>query len=134
MLLTKECDYGIRIIRTLADGFKKTVEAICEAEHIPSKYAYKITKKLEHAGLLKSLRGRDGGYLLVKPLDEITLYDIIAAVDSKMFVFECLRDDISCPLNTKDEPCGVHKEFSIIQDILINSLTKNTLQDVFKNV
>ncbi|MCL2421255.1 MAG: Rrf2 family transcriptional regulator [Defluviitaleaceae bacterium] len=130
MLLTKECDYGIRIIRTLSNGTKKTVEAICEAEHIPRQYAYKILKKLEQAGFLISLRGRDGGYQLVKSLGTFTLYDVITAVDEKLFVFECLKDGISCPLNTKKSPCAIHKEFALVQNMLKDSLTSKFMDEI----
>jgi len=133
MLLTKECDYSVRIVRTLSDGSKKTVEAISEAEHIPNKFAYKILKKLEHAGFLKSLRGRSGGYQISIPLDKITIYDIVTAVDNKLLVSECLQKDTTCPNNTEENPCAVHKEFEEIQEILKKSLTKKSMQEILRS-
>ena len=130
MLLTKECDYGTRIIRALMDGEKRTVAAICDMEHIPVPYAYKILKKLEHAGLLQSLRGRDGGYRLAKPLEMITLYDIAIAVDENLLIFECLDNDKHCSFHRLDQPCAVHLEFERLQDCLVAEMRAKTMQEI----
>jgi len=130
MLLTKECDYGVRIVRGLADGRKKTVNALCKKEQIPVPYAYKILKKLEQAGLLHSLRGRDGGYQLARSLDEMTLYNIFAAVDEQLFIFECLDDKKICPFHRPQEPCSVHLELERLQDVLIGEMRAKTMRQV----
>ena len=64
MLFTKECDYAIRIMRALSSGELISVSRICEMEHLPSAMTYKITRKLEKSGFLKSCRGTNGGYAL----------------------------------------------------------------------
>jgi len=130
MFLTKECDYGIRVIRALAGNELRNVEAICECEHIPSQYAYKILKKLEKGGFVKSQRGRDGGYQLVKPLDSITLLDLAAAINDKLFLNECLRDDRPCKRNDELEPCSVHVELERIQGVLAGELSKKTIAEI----
>ena len=131
MLLTKECDYGTRIIRALADGTKKTMAEICDKERIPSQYAYKIIKKLESAKLLGIQRGRVGGYTLSKPLDAVTLYDVYKAVDDNMFVSECLRDDRQCPFKgSGTKGCTVHMELARIQNMLICELQKKTMLEL----
>ena len=130
MLLTKECDYGLRIIRSLKDKEKKTVKTICELEHIPHKYAYKILKKLQKAGLVQNRRGPKGGYLLIKPLNSFTLYDVINAVDERLFLFECLRDKNLCPCNREDMPCLVHMELVRLQDLLISEMKVKSMEEV----
>ena len=75
MLFTKECDYAIRIMRALSSGELISVSRICEMEHLPSAMTYKITRKLEKSGFLKSCRGTNGGYALNLKLAEISLYD-----------------------------------------------------------
>jgi len=130
MLLTKECDYAVRIIRILSDARKKTVKTICDTEYIPEKYAYKILKKLEHAGFVQSVRGRDGGYYLSKTLSSFTIYDIAHAVDNSIFVFECLQDKTFCPHKTSDTSCSAHLEFERIQNILINEMQSKTINEI----
>jgi len=131
IFLTKECDYGIRIIRTLADGRKQKVKEICDAEHIPEQYAYKIIKKLEHGGFVQSLRGRDGGYQLVKSLDAFSIYDIVSAIDENMLLFECLRKDNACPnKGDSSKPCAVHHELERIQKILVDEMRRKTISNI----
>jgi len=124
MLLTKESDYGIRTIRALATDEKKTVLEICEAEHIPNQYAYKILKKLEHAGFVHSVRGRNGGYCLSKPLHTYTIYDVVVALDENFAVFECLRENSSCEFKEAEHTCTVHLEFIRLQQMLVDEMRK----------
>jgi len=129
MLLTRECDYGLRIIRALATGQKTTAEEICAAESIPGQFAYKILKKLERAGFLQSSRGRDGGYWLVKRLDSVSVYDVVSSIDENLFINECLRNDRPCIRNNEDT-CSVHKELDRIQTILVEELRRKPIVEV----
>jgi len=129
MLLTKECDYGIRVIRALADGKKNTAENICKKEQIPGQYAYKIIKKLEKAGFVKSIRGRGGGYKLLIPLDSITLYDIISAIGNNLCLSECLLEGFVCPIEG-NSLCVIHKELGRIQNVFINEMKKETMANL----
>jgi len=127
MLLTKECDYAIRVVRSLADLEKKSVKTICEHEQIPQFFAYKILKKLEHAGIVHSHRGTYGGYQLAKKLDDITLYKIVSVIEENWFLNECLQPGYTCPQNTNGNNCGVHQELERIQGLLVNALKEKSL-------
>ena len=52
MMITRESDYAIRIIRALKDGELLPLEQICQRELVPKQFAYKILKKLERSGLV----------------------------------------------------------------------------------
>jgi len=133
MFLTKECDYGVRVIRALADGKKKTVETIAEEEHIPSKYAYKIVKKLERGGFVYSTRGRGGGYRILKSLDSFTLVDIVVSVDPGRYVNECLREESVCTFkHNPDGPCLVHQELARLQTLVIDALNAKTMDQILR--
>ena len=133
MLLTRECDYGVRIIRALADGTKKTVEVIASEEHIPVKYTYKIIKKLVKSDFVHSTRGRIGGYKLNKPLDSFSLFDIIKAVDAKRYVNECLRQDFTCHFkDNADNVCSVHLELVHVQSQIESVLDARTMDEVLQ--
>ena len=73
MLITRECDYAIRIIRALSPGDIMNVPTICEKESLTSAITYKMARKLEKAGLIKSYRGSAGGYALNCDLEHTTL-------------------------------------------------------------
>ena len=58
MILTRETDYALRIIRAVSDGSQKSVVHIAEEHLIPQQFAYKIVRKLHRAGILSVTRGR----------------------------------------------------------------------------
>jgi len=131
MFLTRECDYGIRVIRSLADGTKKTIDVIASEEHIPKKYAYKIVKKLEHGGLVQSTRGRGGGYRLSKDLDSFTIADIITSIDANRYINDCLKDKSECPIRDHETtPCTVHSELKRIQSLVLDELNAKPVSQV----
>lgn len=106
------------------------MDEICQAEHIPCQYAYKILKKLQRAAFLQITHGRGGGYQLIKPLHTFTLYDVITAVDENLFLFECLRDDKFCPFKAAEKPCAIHQEFERTQKQLVEELQRKPMSKV----
>ena len=80
MLITRETDYALRILRSLAQGSCLTVGELAEKETLPLKFTYKIIKKLEKAGIIRIIRGVNGGCQLEADLHEISLYDLVGAV------------------------------------------------------
>ena len=130
MFLTRECDYAVRVVRSLADDEKKPVNMICEEEHVPVYFAYKILKKLEKAKIVKATRGAIGGYQLAQKLNKITLLDIVAAVDSELLINACLKEGFDCPRNTDDHCCKVHVELCEIQDRLVAMLQEKTMDQL----
>jgi len=134
MFITKECDYAIRVVRGLADGELKTVKSVCEKEDIPYSFAYKILKKLEREGIVTAFRGNTGGYQLVKGLDELNLFDIVQAVDKRLYINECLEEGHDCSRNGVSERCMVHQEFIRIQEILDRALQEKTVLEIVSDV
>ena len=63
---------------------------------ICSAMTYKITRKLEKSGFLKSCRGTNGGYALNLKLAEISLYDLCAAIDPDILLLECMKEGYPC--------------------------------------
>jgi len=130
MFLTKECDYAIRIIRSLAGMSLMTVKTISENELIPQPFSYKILKRLERAGIVKSYRGPAGGYKLVMPLSGLTMFDVVNAVDDGLFVSECLQEGFECPHRSRGNICRVHSELLRLQELMINAMNEKQLSEV----
>jgi Rrf2 family protein len=130
MFITKESDYAVRIIRELAHGERETVEIICRKEQVPHQYGYKILKKLEKGGLVRSYRGTNGGYSLAKPTGDMTLFDVVQAVDGDILFTECLGHDFNCPLNHGGSKCRVHREFARIQALILAGLREKPLAEI----
>ncbi|GHV81011.1 Rrf2 family transcriptional regulator [Spirochaetia bacterium] len=132
MFITKEADYGARIIRELADGGRKTVQDICNGELVPFQYGYKILKKLEKAGIVQGYRGANGGYALEKSTGEITLFDVITAVDENPLLNECLGRGYRCPRNGRGKKrCGIHTELARVQALIVAGLKEKRLSEIF---
>lgn len=130
MFLTKESDYGVRIIRALSHGKKMSVKDICDEEHVPQQYSYKILKKLEKSGMVESFRGAYGGYGLRKSLNDITLYDIITAIESNLNIIDCMDVDVNCINNSGEKICKVHQELCCIQSSLIKQLKEKSMSEI----
>ncbi|MDR2089403.1 MAG: Rrf2 family transcriptional regulator [Clostridiales Family XIII bacterium] len=130
MLISKECDYAVRIVRALADGGKKTAEDIGRKENIPHQFAYKILKKLERSGLVRAFRGKAGGYALTKGIDEFSLYDVFSAVEERVILTACLQKDFVCPMNEDGTHCRVHREFIRLQELLFAGLKEKKVSEV----
>jgi Rrf2 family protein len=129
MFITKETDYAVRIIRELAGGERETVETICKNEQVPHQYGYKILKKLEKGGMVRSYRGTNGGYALAKRTGDITLFDVVQAVDRDSLFTECLGHGYSCPMNHGGRRCKVHGEFARIQSLILKGLREKSLAE-----
>ncbi len=84
MRITAKADYAVRAMVELAaagpEGFTKG-DAIATGQAIPVKFLENILGDLRHAGLVRSQRGADGGYRLGRPAAEITVADVIRAVE-----------------------------------------------------
>jgi Rrf2 family protein len=83
--LSARVDYALRAMSELAAaGAPRTVEQLSGAQHIPNKYLESILGELRRGGLLRSQRGPDGGYRLARPAAEISIADIIRALDGEL--------------------------------------------------
>lgn len=130
MLFTRESDYAIRIVRALKEE-KLTIKTICERELLPEAFAYKIIKKLAKSEIVEIKRGANGGYSLKKDLNELTLYDVIIAVDPDFAVMECIHS--FCNRNGSNGMCKVHKELIYIQNQVEMLLKRRSLKEILED-
>ena len=86
MRVTAKADYGVRAVIELAAGGGDPVkrDTIVAAQQIPPKFLENILSELRHAGLVESQRGSDGGYWLSRPPEEITVADVMRAVEGPL--------------------------------------------------
>jgi Rrf2 family protein len=84
--VSAKVDYAVRAAAELAAAGPGPVkgEALSQAQGIPLKFLENILGELRHAGLVRSQRGAEGGYWLAKPADEITIADVIRAVEGPL--------------------------------------------------
>jgi Rrf2 family protein len=87
-------DYGLRALLELARlGEPATAESIATAQHLPTKFLAAILNDLRRAGLVLSQRGLSGGYRLGRPASEITVADVMRALDGPLAEVRGLRPE-----------------------------------------
>ena len=86
MRVSAKADYAVRAAVELAGAESPPVkgEALAQAQDIPLKFLENILGELKHAGMVRSQRGAEGGYWLARPADEITIADVIRAVEGPL--------------------------------------------------
>jgi len=88
MRVSAKTDYALRAAVELAaaagDGTPVKGERLATSQSIPLRFLENILLQMRHAGLIESRRGADGGYKLAKPPEEITLADVIRAIDGPL--------------------------------------------------
>lgn len=104
---------------------------------IPYHYLAKILQNLSHKGLLQSVKGRTGGFALRLPVDQITLFQVIDAVDGSSIKHTCVMGFGEC---SEDNPCALHNEwvrlrsglFEVLNDKNVTQLAKEMKKPVYQ--
>lgn len=88
MKLSLKVEYACQVLAQLGYTYKRAelphIEELAKLEAVPSNYLVQILNDLRTAGLINSKRGKQGGYALARPPEEISLYDIMKAVEGEV--------------------------------------------------
>ena len=128
--ITNQADYALRAMLYLARlGVGKRVPSsvIAEEMNMSRIFLSRINTQLVNAGLLTTWRGARGGVALTKPASEITVYDVLTAVDGPIQLMGCLDDQKFCSFS---ETCQLYKFWMRTKDVLAQQLKSTTLQDL----
>lgn len=134
MLITRETDYALRILRALSDGKLRTAGTLAREHDIPQAFGYKILKKLEQAGFIVILRGADGGCRLKADLAQVTLYDLLQQVEGNSDICACMAYQQDCPWRNAHGGCSIHSHLSIIQQKLNDELRAHCLAELMERI
>lgn len=111
MRLTKFSDYALRTLIFAASTDRlATIEETAEAHGISRAHLKKVVMVLTHAGFLKGIRGRLGGYTLARPADEINLGAVLRVTEADFHLVECLGPDNQCRLSDTCRLAGIAGE------------------------
>ena len=125
MQITRQADYAVRAILHLAqvkNGDRTSTSTIAKEQGIPPSFLAKIISQLSITGLLHTLRGARGGVTLARDPGEITLLDVIEAIDGPIQLNECVGDHGVC---TFDTGCPLRSVWCHAQEELVTRL-RNT--------
>ncbi|MDR2610147.1 MAG: Rrf2 family transcriptional regulator [Clostridiales Family XIII bacterium] len=131
MIITRELDYAIRVLRSLENGKKKATPDICREEDLPLHFVYRIVKKLDCAGMVDISRGKDGGVLLACDLATLTVHDLMTALDGRVYVNACLQPGYVCEYRrTHNGKCGAHNHMMSLQNDMDNLLRSRSIREL----
>ena len=125
--------YVLLMLDQLPEGKYINTISLSERLEVSDSYLKKIIKLLDNEGLVKSVRGKNGGIALSKPLSQITFYDVFVAIEGKNRIFESqnlLKKFLGNEERKKAKRCVVTSSLDIIENTLVATLTSITLSQV----
>jgi Rrf2 family transcriptional regulator, iron-sulfur cluster assembly transcription factor len=133
MRVTTKGRYGLRAVIFLAMSNHSrpiSINSISNEENVSSEFLEQIFFKLKKAGVIRSVRGPGGGFVLNKKPSEITVLEILAAVGETHGFTPCtLRRKNLCD---RPEPCAAHEIWTGLQDVMTNYLSSISLKDILE--
>ena len=135
MQFSKRSTYSLRAMGTLAKNWDVRplpLSHISAEQKISKKFLEHIFSDLKNANLIKARRGSEGGYLLQRSPDKISIHEIVRAVEGDIKLTRCITEDGNTYCSNKKN-CGVVAVLSKIQKDLIESLKETKLSEVAKN-
>ncbi len=133
MKLTRETEYALRGLSALArrpSGTSFAVDEVAATEELPPSFLSKIFQKLARHGILRSSRGPGHGYALVAAPEEITLLQIVEAIQGPDFLNQCMFWSGRCG---DDDPCLLHDRWKNIKPHFQALLEETRLADLAAN-
>ncbi|MBT3270628.1 SUF system Fe-S cluster assembly regulator [Candidatus Poribacteria bacterium] len=128
--LSKQTDYGILLLTLFVESGAEptlTARALADGAGIPLPTVSKVLKLLQRDGLLVSQRGARGGYSLARAASEISVVDIVHALEGGVGLTECVWSPGEC---AHEVTCRVSANWQIINDAVVGALQQISLLDM----
>ena len=143
-MFSTKAEYGVRVMAHLArrelDGqggeHPIALGTIAEAEGLPLAYLEHLVARLRRSGLVESRRGAHGGYSLGRPAQEITMAEVVEALEGEIAPIECITADSDGALvcvrdgQPGHDPCPTKLLWTRVQGSIVRTLTDMTLADL----
>jgi Rrf2 family transcriptional regulator, cysteine metabolism repressor len=149
-MFSTKAEYGVRVMAHLAkqaggaighDGEAVVGErpislgSIADAEGLPLAYLEHLVQRLRKAELVASRRGAHGGYTLARPAEDITMAEVVAALEGEIAPIECITADADGVLTCSREgaePCPTKLLWTRVQGSIVRTLNDMTLDDLVR--
>lgn len=136
MLITRSSEYALELVLYLIKQNSDTfvpLRQIAKGTNLSYHFLGKISQILVKYNLLKTYRGPNGGVALNRAASEITLYDIVSAVEGDAFLDHCILRPDRCPI---DSPCQIHPVWvnirtdiqNVFHNVTLDTLTQNDIE------
>lgn len=133
MQITRQADYAVRAVLYLAQlgpDRRAATSQIAEDQQIPPSFLAKIVSQLSVAGLLQTSRGARGGVSLARPPEQISLLEVVEAIDGPILLNECVSPNGVC---TFGDDCPMRPIWCDAQSELVERLNKTTFDHFLVN-
>ena len=136
MMFSTKAEYGVRVMAHLAksdDQGPISLGTIADAEGLPLAYLEHLVQRLRKAHLVESRRGAHGGYTLARPSGEISMAEVVAALEGDIAPIECITADADGVLTCAREgaePCPTKLLWTRVQGSIVRTLNEMTLDDL----
>lgn len=136
-MLSKRCKYALKALEYIASKGNSQpilIAEISEKQHIPKKFLEAILLDLRRDGILQSRMGKNGGYSLRLPADEINIGHVIRLIDGPIALIPCVSYKYyeRCAECTDEETCGLRDVVKEVREATNKILSKVTLADMLK--
>ena len=133
MQITRQADYAVRAMLYLAQigpEQRASTSQIAEEKQIPPSFLAKIVSQLSVAGLLQTSRGARGGVTLARAADDISLLDVVEAIDGPILLNECVSNAGACQFG---DSCPMKPVWCDAQSELVERLSNTTFDRFLGN-
>lgn len=130
-IINREIGYAIKSLCFIFKEKRKIVTAgqLADSFKISLPFLRKILQKLNYAGILESSKGKNGGFRMSMPANNISLVDLIEIYQGSLRLCNCYSKGQDCPLI---EECPIQNEIEKIENKLISDLSKISLDKLIK--
>ena len=132
MQITRQADYAVRAVLYLANlgtSERAATSTVAEEQRIPPSFLAKIISQLSIAGLLHTSRGARGGVTLAREPENISLLEVIEAIDGPIQLNECVAEDSQCSF---DDSCPLRSVWTDAQGELVARLKKTNFAQLMQ--
>jgi Rrf2 family transcriptional regulator, cysteine metabolism repressor len=137
MMFSTKAEYGVRVMAHLARNDADqpiSLSAIAEAEGLPLAYLEHLVARLRRADLVESRRGAHGGYTLAREPGEITMAEVVRALEGEIAPIECITSDpdgsLVCAREVEHDPCPTKLMWTRVQGSIVRTLNEMTLAEL----
>ena len=130
MKISTRMRYGLRAMIDLGLNLEEgpvMVKMIAKHQQISRKYLDNLLVGLKSAGLVRSLRGAHGGYVLARPMHKITVEDIVTALEGPMVFVDCVKEPACCK---RGDACVAQEFWARLSEQVVGLMRKTTLAEL----
>ena len=130
MIYSRPCEYALRALTYItvnSDSELIRTQEIAEAEGLPAPFLAKLLQQLARSGILVSVKGPKGGFGLARPPKEISLLEVVTAIDGEDGFMRCAIGLAEC---TDTAPCPLHDTWKPLRDQILDYMAGRSLANL----